>query len=58
MNEEGKGTVVELGASAATGVPDRIDVDCAAASGAGPGRVGVLRLDDLETWFADVREGE
>ena len=59
VNEEGKGTVVELGASAATGgVPDRIDVDCAAASGAGPGRVGVLRLDDLETWFADVREGE
>lgn len=59
MNEDGKGMVVELGACPATGfVADRIDVDCAAASGAGVGRVGVLRLDDLKTWYAGIREGE
>lgn len=59
LTEDEKGTIVQLGACAATGgVPDRIDIDCAAASGYGAGRVGVLRLDDFATWFADVREGE
>lgn len=59
MSDEDKGMVVELGACEATGwVPDRIDIDCAAASGHGIGRVGVMRLDDLETWYADIREGE
>ena len=56
---DGHGTVVRLGACDATGnVPDRVDIDCAAAGGFGVGRVGVMRLDDGATWFAAVREGE
>lgn len=59
VSDEGKGMIAQLGACEATDwVPDRIDVDCAAAKGAPVGRVGVLRLDDLQTWYADIREGE
>lgn len=55
----GQGKVTELGACEATGgVADRIDIDCAAAGGYGMGRVGVMRLDDHQTWYAEVREGE
>lgn len=57
--EEGLGKITALGACEATGgVPDRVDIDCAAAGGAGVGRVGILRLDDGEVWYAPVREGE
>lgn len=57
--DEGQGTIVRVGASEKTGgVADRIDIDCAAAAGAGVGRVGVLRLDDGCAWFAAVEEGE
>ncbi len=59
MTSERKGKVVVYGACAATGNRvDRIDIDCAAASGDGMGRVGVLRLDDLACFYADIREGE
>jgi serine/threonine protein phosphatase 1 len=55
----GQGKVTELGACEQTGgVADRIDIDCAAACGYGMGRVGVMRLDDHQTWYAEVREGE
>lgn len=58
-DERGLGTMVELGSCEGTGhVADKIDIDCAAAMGAGAGRVGILRLDDGERWFADIREGE
>lgn len=53
--EDGLGKVVRVGAGPATGgVPDRIDIDCAAAAGAGQGRVGVMRLDDGATWYATI----
>ncbi len=56
---EGGGRVVPVGACEATGgVPDRYDVDCSAAMGAPGGRVGVMRLDDGEVWYANVEEGE
>ena len=59
MTEDGSGKIVELGARPETGgVADRIDIDCAAAAGWPVGRVGILRLDDREAWYADVREGE
>ena len=59
MTEDGRGKIVELGARPETGgVADRIDIDCAAAAGWPVGRVGILRLDDREAWYADVREGE
>ena len=55
----GQGKVCELGACEATGgVADRIDIDCGAAGGYGMGRVGVMRLDDHQVWYAEVREGE
>lgn len=56
---EGPGRIVMLGAGAGTGGrPDRIDVDCSAAAGPGRGRVGILRLDDGEAFYADIAEGE
>ena len=57
--DDGLGKVVPMGACAATGgVPDRFDIDCAAAGGAGMGRVGVMRLDDHKIWYAEIEEGE
>ena len=59
VSDEGLGTIVRVGSGVdGHGPVDRIDIDCAAAAGFGLGRVGVLRLDDLATWFAPVREGE
>lgn len=58
-DEEGRGTVVPVGACAATGgVADRIDIDCSAAAGAPRGRVGMVRLDDGATWYAAIKDGE
>lgn len=55
---DGKGTIVPLGADESTGgVADRIDIDCAAAAGQPNGRVGIMRLDDGEQFFADVSLG-
>lgn len=59
VTEDGRGVVTPLGACEATGgVADRIDIDCAAAGGADMGRVGVMRLDDGATWYAEVKPGE
>ena len=50
---------MRVGASDETGgVPDRIDIDCSAAAGAGRGRVGVMRLDDGEVFYATIKSGE
>lgn len=55
---QGLGRVAFVGACDATGgVADKVDVDCAAAGGAGMGQVGVLRLDDLACFYAPVEEG-
>ena len=44
VTEDGEGRIVRVGASELTGgVPDRINIDCSAAAGAGQGRVGILR---------------
>lgn len=57
--DEGLGKVVPMGACEKTGgVPDRYDIDCAAAGGTGMGRVGVMRLDDHKIWYAEIEEGE
>lgn len=56
---EGQGKITFVGAGPATGgVADRVDIDCAAAAGAGTGRIGVLRLDDGATWYEAIAEGE
>ena len=56
---EGRGAMVRVGACAETGgEPDRIDIDCSAAAGAGQGRVGVMRLDDGEIFYAAIRARE
>lgn len=54
-----KGLVVALGADDTTGnVADRIDIDAAAAAAYPFGRVAVMRLEDGEIFYADVKEGE
>lgn len=59
ITPEGQGMICEYGACARNGmVNDRIDIDCAAASGFGMGRVGVLRLDDHARFYASIEEGE
>lgn len=59
MTDEGYGCVVPVGASEETGgVPDRFDIDCSAAAGPGQGRVGVMRLDDGEIFYATIKSGE
>lgn len=59
ITDEGKGTIVRLGADESTAnVPDRICIDCAAAMGYPNGRIGVLCLDTGESFFADIEEGE
>lgn len=40
------------------GVPDRIDIDCAAATGSEFGRVGILRLNDGAEFYANINPGE
>ena len=58
-NEDGLGMMVHVGATPATGgVADRIDIDCSAAAGPGQGRVGVMRLDDGEIFYATIEDGE
>ena len=37
---------------------DRIDIDCAAATGSEFGRVGILRLDDGAEFYANINPGE
>ena len=56
--ESGRGRIVRLGGEESGGVPDRIDIDCAAATGSEFGRVGVLRLDDGAEFYAEVKPGE
>ena len=51
LGEDGRARMVRVG-------PDRWDVDCCAAGGAGLGQVLVLRLDDGEELYEPVREGE
>lgn len=58
-DEEGRGKIVELGATWDTGgVPDRVNIDCSAAAGPGQGRVGILRLDDGARFYAAIEDGE
>ncbi|AEB06772.1 metallophosphoesterase [Coriobacterium glomerans PW2] len=58
-SSEGHGCVVPVGDTTRTGgVADRIDIDCSAAAAEAGGCVGVLRLDDGQTWYAPVRDGE
>lgn len=53
------GIIVPVGSSAETGgIPDRLDIDCSAATGSEFGAVGVLRLDDGASFYAKVRAGE
>ena len=59
VTAEGLGRIVRVGACEATGnVADRIDIDCSAAAGASQGRVGVMRLDDGEMFYATIKSGE
>lgn len=59
VDERDRGCVVEVGASQDTGgVADRVCIDCSAAMGAPFGRVGIMRLEDRRTWYADILEGE
>lgn len=59
VDDDGHALILEVGASQATGgVSDRIAVDCAAASGAGMGQVGMLRLDDYAALYVPIKEGE
>ena len=56
--ESGRGQIVRLGGEDTAGVPDRIDIDCAAATGSEFGRVGILRLDDGAEFYANINPGE
>ena len=59
VDEEGRGKIVELGATWDTGgVPDRVNIDCSAAAGPGQGCVGILRLDDGARFYAAIEPGE
>lgn len=59
LDASGRASVLWVGACEETGgVADRIDVDCACAAGAPQGRVAVLRLDDGEVAYEEVRDGE
>lgn len=56
---QGNCRMVRVGAGPKTaGVSDRWDIDCGAAGGSGFGRIGILRLDDKEEFYEDIREGE
>ena len=56
--ESGRGQIVRLGGEDTAGVPDRIDIDCAAATGSEFGRVGILRLDGGAEFYANINPGE
>ena len=56
--ESGRGQIVRLGGEDTAGVPDRIDIDCAAATGSEFGRIGILRLDDGAEFYANINPGE
>ena len=56
--ESGRGQIVRLGGEDTADVPDRIDIDCAAATGSEFGRVGILRLDDGAEFYANILPGE
>ena len=56
--ESGRGQIVRLGGEDTAGMPDRIDIDCAAATGSEFGRVGILRLDDGAEFYANINPGE
>ncbi len=58
-DEHGLGQMLFIGASEATGgVADKICIDACAAAGHGQGQVGILRLDDFETFYAPIEKGE
>jgi serine/threonine protein phosphatase 1 len=58
-DEDGRCQMLRVGACEATGgVADRWAIDCGAAGGAGWGRVLMLRLDDGQEFYAEVKEGE
>lgn len=52
-NDEGLGQMVRVGAAS-----DRWNIDAGAAGGHGFGRLLMLRLDDEEETYEDIREGE
>lgn len=57
--ETGHGQIVEVGACKETNyTPDKIDIDCSAASGSEFGSIGVMRLDDFEEWVVPIQPGE
>jgi serine/threonine protein phosphatase 1 len=59
LDDNGRAQMLFAGAQDSTGgVPDKICVDCGAAMGAGRGQVGALRLDDLQTFYEPILEGE
>ena len=59
MGDDGLCRMVRTGACEQTGgVPDRWDIDCGCAGGAGFGQLLMLRLDDGEEFYEPVREGE
>lgn len=59
LAEGGRCAMLHVGACEATGgMPDRLAIDCGAGSVPGAGRVLILRLDDGETFYEDVNEGE
>ena len=59
LDRIGRCRMVRVGATKKTGgVPDKWDIDCGAAGGAGCGQVLVLRLDDGCEFMEPVREGE
>ncbi|MDJ1121197.1 metallophosphoesterase family protein [Olsenella sp. YH-ols2217] len=59
LDENGRGRIVRVGASAETGgVADKVCVDCAAAAGFPTGQVGILRLDDGAEFYAPIKENE
>lgn len=59
VNDDGWCQMLHLGASAGTGeVADRVCIDCGAGSVEGAGRVGLLRLDDMQEFYEPVLDGE
>ena len=59
LDAGGMARMLRVGACEGTaGVPDRMNIDCACASGAPHGRVLVLRLDDGDETYEAVLDGE
>ena len=56
---DGRALMLRVGACQATGgIADRVDIDCACASGAPTGQVCLLRLDDGAVTYEAVADGE